>query len=106
MVRRKRRPHSLFNKKNSKQGRISFVLALLSLVCFVAAVAYSFVKSGKGGGVTGWLGALSLVLSLGGFIVGLTGFSNRDKDLFYSWLGSILNAVIWLMYAGMYLAYL
>lgn len=82
------------------------MFALLALACFAAGVVYSFVKSGNGGGVTGWLGALSMMLALVGFVVGLTGFSDRDKDLFYSWLGSILNAIIWLMYAGMYLAYL
>lgn len=102
---RKHRKYSLLNKKNSGPGRISFMLFLLSLSVLVAAVYMAFTMKGNAGAIVGVLGCVSLAVSIGGFVTGLVGFKDEEKRQLYSWIGSISNGVIWIVIAGMILAY-
>jgi hypothetical protein len=95
----------LLNRKNAKGGRISLVIGILALALLIAGIVISYCKRGNGGSIVGIFGILAFGISIAGFVVGLRGFKEEDRNQFYSWIGSILNAGIWLFLAGTYLAF-
>jgi hypothetical protein len=75
-------------------GRVSSVIAVISVVIFVAAVVISVMKSGNAGSIVGIMGVSSFIISLVGFAVGINSFNDDTKFLKYSWIGSVSNLAI------------
>lgn len=105
-MRKKPRRYSLLNKKNSKRGRISLLIGIAAMLILLTGIVISYQNRGDAGIVVGILGIGAFAVSVAGFIVGLLGFKEEERNQMYSWLGSIVNACIWLLLAGTFLAFL
>ncbi|MCR5837975.1 MAG: hypothetical protein K6G88_15875 [Lachnospiraceae bacterium] len=75
-------------------GRVSSVIAVVSVAIFVAAVIISVMKNGNAGAVVGVMGISSFIISLAGFAVGINSFYDDTKFLKYSWIGAVSNLAI------------
>lgn len=86
-------------------GRISTVMAILSVIPFFIAMGIAIEKKGQAGIIVGVLAFATLVISVGGFIVGIQSFKEETKFLKYSWIGTIFNLIVWLIMFMMFLIY-
>lgn len=84
------------NKRNTKGGISSICVGVVSFVLFVAGIFLSYKKSGSAGIAVGMCGALSFVLSAIGFIIGLLSFKEKEKFYRCSYIGSIINGIMWI----------
>ncbi len=75
-------------------GRVSSVIAVLSIAIFVAAVVISIMKKGNAGAIVGVMGVSAFAISLVGFVVGINSFNDDMKFLKYSWIGAVSNLAI------------
>ncbi len=94
---KKRRRHYKFSdRKQSKRGIASTVLAAVALAFIIAAVVISARAGGEGGEMVGELGFLSLLVSLAAVATGLLAF--RQTDVFYrfAWTGIITGGIVWI----------
>ena len=89
----------------TKGGRKSSVIAGVNILLFILAVVISILKKGNAGIYVGLLMLLVMVSAIAGFVIGINSFKEENKFLFYSYIGTITNAVIWIFILGMYLAY-
>ena len=92
-------------RNNTKGGKKSTVMGLISLLIIVLAVAISIALKGKAGVYVGLMVFVSLIVSAWGFAVGLKSFSEEKRFLRYTYIGTIGNAVIWIFILGLYLIY-
>ena len=92
-------------RKYTKGGKKSTVMGLISLLIIVLAVAISIALKGKAGVYVGLMVFVSLIVSAWGFAVGLKSFSEGNRFLRYTYIGTIGNAVIWIFMLGLYLIY-
>lgn len=91
--------------KYTKGGRISTVMAVLSVVVFFVAAGISIAERGEAGIIVGVLAFTTFLISLAGFIVGIQSFKEETRFLRYSWIGTIFNLVVWLIMLMMFLIY-
>ena len=91
--------------KYTKGGRASSVIALLSIIVFIVAIAIAIAKKGNAGIIVGILGVLSFIIAVAGFAIGLLSFKEETKFLRYSWVGTITNLVMWFMIFMIFLAF-
>ena len=84
------------DKKNSRGGIASSIMALLSLAGIIAAVVIATVANGSGGSIVGYLGGVAFVLSFAGIVTGLLSFRRTDVFYKFAWIGLIANVLIWL----------
>lgn len=101
MARRYR--YSFARKKESKRGKWSVGIAVLSLLLFFAAIFASYWLRRKYGYVAGGLCLSAALLSIYGFILGLMSFSEQNCMHRTSIVGSIANGVIMTAWLGFYL---
>lgn len=94
--------------KYTKGGLVSSAM----FVCGLAVLLVSFLISFLAGGEAGiWIGLFPLAafaLAVGGFVIAIKSFKEEQdgKFLFFSYFGMISNAVVWLLVAGAYLAFI
>ena len=96
MRRKKRNAYKFADKKQSKKGKVSLALALLSFLSAVAMIIFSIQSGGKATVYIGSGGLLALILTAVSFMIGLSSLSGEDYKLF-SVLGSVSSG---LMLAG------
>ena len=100
MARRYR--YAFAKKREAQQGKLSAVLAAVSLVLFVTAVLLAaYMLGGKFGFIIGGVCLFAALLSAYGFVMGLMSFSDEECMHRTSVVGSILNGVItvgWLVF--------
>lgn len=89
----------------TKGGRKSSLIALCSFLIIVLTVVICIVKKGNAGIYTGLLALLSFGLSLFGFGIGIQSYSEENRFLKYTYIGTISNAVIWIGLLCVYLIY-
>lgn len=46
--------------------------------------------------IVGLIGTLSFAFSMAGLISGLRSFNEKDRFYLFSWIGSIINAILWI----------
>lgn len=92
-------------KYDAKAGILSFMMALLSVCVFLLAVLFSLSEGGAAGTMAGKIAAVSMILSLGGFVTGIASFQEKDKFERFSWLGSLTNGAILIAYVCMLLIF-
>ena len=85
------------------QGKISFTLAGLSVLLFLAAVAYMTVSAGGSYHITGGLCLFAALCSIYGFLLGLAGFRVKDASHNFCIAGAITNGIIMIVWLGLYL---
>lgn len=89
-----RRRYKFTDKSQSIGGIFSTVLAVAAIVLFVAAVWISYREKGDAGIEIGLMGTLSLFLSGIGLYVGVKSFQEEEIFFLFSWVGTILSAVM------------
>lgn len=92
--------------KYTQGGKSSALIALLSFLVIVLAIAVSIIMEGEAGIYVGILTLLSFVTSIAGFVIGINSFKEENKFMRYTYIGTISNAVIWIAVLGMYLTYI
>ena len=93
MRRKKRNVYKFAHKKHSKLGKVSFALALLSLLSEIGMIMLSIQKEGNANVYVGSAGLLALILTAMSFIMGLCSFKGEDYKLF-SVLGSVSSGIM------------
>ena len=88
----KRYRYAFAKKREAQQGKLSAVLAAVSLVLFVTAVLLAFFLQGQYGYIVGGISLCAMLLSVYGFAMGL-------KSL----IGSIANGIIMIGWLGIFL---
>lgn len=84
------------DKKQSIRGIISTVIAAAGISLFVISVMVSYENRGEAGLIIGLLGIIALFLSLLGLYEGIKSF--QEEEIFYhcSWIGTVVNAVVFI----------
>ena len=100
---KKRYKYSFTKRRHTKGGIESSVFALLSLLLFFVCAVSSMVFNGAGGLYLGAIGLSALGISVYGFILGLKSFSEKNRQLFYSKIGSVANGVLMVIWVAMFL---
>ena len=99
----KRYRYAFVKKKEAGKGKLSTGLAAASLLLFGAAVMTAFFLEGKLGFLVGGNGLFAMLLSAYGFIMGLSSFSEEDRNHKTSIIGSIANGIIMVGWLGIFL---
>lgn len=92
-----RHKYKFTDKHNSRGGLISFALGTISTVLLSWALYLSFKCHGNGGILMGSLGTGAFILSTIGLLFGLSSFKEEDKFYLFSWIGSILSGLLWII---------
>ena len=101
MARRYR--YAFAKKKEAQNGKVSAVLAGVSLILFFAAVLTAFFANENMGFLVGGISLFAMLLSIYGFIMGLKSFSEENRNHKTSMIGSVANGMILLGWLGIFL---
>lgn len=101
MARRYR--YAFVKKKESKKGKSSVVIAAAALLVFFGAVMASYYLKNQYGFIVGGICLFSALLSVYGFVLGLTSFSEEHCTHRTSIVGSIANGIIMVVWLAFYL---
>lgn len=93
----KRHKYKFTNKHNSKGGKISFLLGILSAVLLICSLYMAYRDKGNSGMMMGLLGTVSFGVSTIGLLIGLSSFKEEDKFYLFSWIGTVMCGIIWVM---------
>lgn len=88
------------NKRDSKGGFISMILAVLALITLSVGIGLSYKKGGNAGIYVGALGTGAFILSSLGLIHGLKSFKEIDRFYLFSVIGSVSNGILWIAMCG------
>lgn len=99
----KRYRYAFAKKKEAAKGKWSVGLAAASLILFVTAVFLSFGLNGEYGFVVGGICLFAMLLSVYGFIMGLSSFSEENCAHRTSIIGSIVNGIVMVGWLGFFL---
>lgn len=99
----KRYRYSFAKTKEAKKGKLSVGLAASSLILFLAAVFTAYGLNGKYGFIVGGICLFATMLSIYGFIMGLSSFSEEKRMHRTSMVGSILNGIVMVGWLGFFL---
>lgn len=83
------------DKRHSIEGIISTSLSCIALILFCLGIIISFHNDGKGGIFIGLLGFFAFVISIAGFITGMHSFKNKEVFYLFSYIGVVINTIIW-----------
>lgn len=101
MARRYR--YAFVKKKEARKGKLSIGLATVSLLLFGTAVMAAFLLEGELGFIIGGICLCAALLSIYGFIMGLSGFSEGNRNHRTCIIGSIANGIIMVGWLGIFL---
>lgn len=93
---RNKRSYKFTDKRQTVGGVVATIFAIMALALLSLGVGISFQANGNAGIMIGLIGLLVIIVSIVGFIMALKSFEEKDRFYFFSWLGSILNAAIFL----------
>ena len=93
-----RRSYKFTDKKHTKQGILSTVMGIISLLLLSAGVWMAYQMSGNAGSVTGLLGLLSMLIAAVGFFLALQGFHEEDAYYLFSQVGLLLNGLLFILW--------
>lgn len=99
----KEQKYKFTKPEQSKGGKFSSIMALVSAGIFAVAVVISWAYSGKAGSSVGGLAFIAMLLSVYGFIVGMKSFSEKDVSPVLSVVGSIACGVIMVCWLTLFL---
>ncbi|MDE6253321.1 MAG: hypothetical protein K2M78_11940 [Lachnospiraceae bacterium] len=92
-----RHKYKFTNKHNTTGGTVAFLLGIMAAGLMVWAVYMAYRDRGNSGTDMGLIGTLSFFVSTVGLLLGLSSFKEEDKFYLFSWIGTILCGIIWLM---------
>lgn len=99
---RKKDSFQFKGRKHSRGGNFSVFTGCIVLILFLAAAGISAGQKGNGALWLGAVGILCFFLSVAGFILGYTGF--KEKDIYYTApvAGVVLNGFWMIVYLSLY----
>lgn len=100
----KRYRYAFAKRKEARKGKLSTGLAAASLVLFGVSVLMAYFMEGRLGFLVGGMGLFAMLLSVYGFIMGLSSFSETNRNHRTSIVGSIANGIIMVGWLGIFLA--
>lgn len=92
-----RKRYKFTDKHNTKGGKLSAALGIIAIGMFWFALRMAFDSKGNGDLTMGIIGTSSFILSTIGLILGLSSFKEEDKFYLFSWIGTILCALMWIL---------
>ena len=90
-------------RNHSRTGIRSSILGVISLLLTGSMVAAAYLEYGQAGKQVAVLGFLALLLSLTGLYHGFRGLGEEDTYKGFPYAGCILNGLVLLSFAGIYL---
>lgn len=99
MARRRRRGYKFTEKKQSKRGIASLVLAVLSIVVFVVVTMNSFQHRGEGSMYLGSAGVSSMLLSVVALVLAIKSLTEENSFKLFPYLATVfsfLSAGVWI----------
>lgn len=89
---KRRKKKVKFSERNyAIRGVFSSILAGISLSTAAGAISLAILMRGSAGMNAAGLSLCSFLIAIAGFFLGLTGFRERDKNYFFTKLGSYCN---------------
>lgn len=92
-----RHKYKFTNKHNTTGGAAALLLGIMAAGLMVWAVYMAYRDKGNSGTEMGLIGTLSFFVSTVGLLLGLSSFKEEDKFYLFSWIGTILCGIIWIM---------
>lgn len=101
----KRYRYTFAQQKQAEGGIYSVVLAVVSFILFLAAVAVSFFLQEYviSQALIGGISICAMLMALYGFIMGMVSFSAKDRIHSLCTAGAIANGLIMVGWLGLYL---
>ena len=99
----KRYRYAFTKKKEASKGKLSIGLAVMSLFLLGTALGVSIYLDGQLGFIVGGISLFAMLISIYGFLMGLSSFSEEDRLHRTSIIGSISNGIIVVVWLGFYL---
>lgn len=94
-MKRAKKHYKFTDKQHSTEGIVSTVFGVVSFIIFWIGIIVSFQNNGNAGIIVGILGCLAFLLSIVGFFLGMRSFKNKDVFYFFSYIGTIINTIVW-----------
>lgn len=97
--------HKIPLSKYTKGGKASTIIGIINLWVIVLAVVLSYIQKGQAGIYVGAMMLMVFVSAAVAFGMGINSFREENKFMRYTYVGTIINAVLWIGILGMYLIY-
>lgn len=91
--------------KYARGGRISSTIGLCNLALMFLTITMAVLENGKSGMYIGIIVIVIFILSLMGFAIGIRSFSEENKFYRFSYIGTVMNAIVWISIILIYIAY-
>ena len=99
----KRQKYKFAKKEYAQKGILSTILAGVTLVLFVIAAFLSFCFRGAAGVFVGGIALMAMLLSVYGFYMGMSGFSEKKCSHVFCISGAIANGVLMVIWLALFL---
>ena len=99
----KRYRYAFTKKKEASKGKLSIGLAVMSLFLLGTALGVSIYLDGRLGFIVGGISLFAMLISIYGFLMGLSSFSEENRMHRTSIVGSISNGIIVVVWLAFYL---
>lgn len=101
-MKRRKKSIKFTDKSHATNGVVSTILGAISLFLMLALVIISYVQKGDAGIYLGSIGLTAFVIAIVGLIRGIRSFGERERYYLFSKIGSIINAVILVLWIAVY----
>ena len=92
--------------KYARGGRISSTIGLCNLALVFLTITMAVMEEGKSGMYIGIIVVAIFISALMGFIIGIRSFTEENKFYRFSYIGTVINAAIWIFVVLIYIAYI
>ena len=89
--------------KHARKGIISCMTAALVSAILLALIITAFLKKGQSAVIIGSFGIFAVILSIIGFVTGIRGFKERDKNYLTCKIGVGVNGVVLVSLIGIFI---
>lgn len=93
-----KRGYKFTDKKHTRQGIASSLLGFIALILLIAGILMAYRMFGAAGPYVGFMGFLSLVFSVMGFVFGIRGFHEDEVYYLFSKIGVGLNGILFVLW--------
>lgn len=101
-MKRRKKGIKFSDKSHATNGVVSTILGVISLILMLALVIISYIKKGEAGIYLGSIGLTAFVIAIVGLIRGIKSFGERERYYLFSKIGSIINAIILVLWIAIY----
>lgn len=97
-----RRSYSFTDKAQSKDGKLSVIFGVVSIIVLIFLVVCSIVSKGQLGQTYGLAGVVDCFIAFYGLIIAVLGFKEEDTNKSLCISGVLLNAVPLMILIGLF----